>query len=117
MLLFKRDKKWPLIVIKYRLKWGESDGNVATSQLESDTTLFGWLTLFTIKVTIKCIGPTYNEMRFKIDLFNYEGVFLQFFSPMSQKQTKLVFHVYGSKGPINYLIGKLVLFGEAKLVR
>lgn len=117
LLLFSRSKKWPLIVIKYKLKWGKSEGNVATAHLETDTTLFGWLTLFTIKVEAKLIGPAYNEMRFRIDRFNYEGFFIQFFTPLGQKQTKLVFHVYGSKGPINYLIGKLILFGETLLVR
>lgn len=103
-------------MIKYKSLWAGSQENVATFELTSDTTLFGWLTLFTTKVTIKLIGPAYNEIRFKMGLFNFEGIYTQVFVPLSHHQTKIVFNLYGSRGPINYLLGKILLFGESQIV-
>lgn len=116
--LLNRIKKWKILEHYWDAKWTEGPNkHQATVELFNLNTFFG-IRLFTFQITIKLTGPAHVEIFFQSSFGNLKGAYMEFVTPISPLKNRIVYHTYVEKrGLLSYLMGKIFLYAEAKMVK
>lgn len=118
--LLNRIKKWKIFEHNWAAQWSEGPApHQATVKMVNPNVLFGRFTLFTLQITILLTGPAHVEIFFESDGFlgKMKGAYMEFVTPISPLKNRIVYHTWiERKGILSYLIGKFLLYAEAKMV-
>lgn len=118
--LFNRIKKWKIFEHNWAAQWSEGPApHQATVKMVNPNVLFGRFTLFTLQITIILTGPAHVEIFFESDGFlgKLKGAYMEFVTPISPLKNRIVYHTWiERKGILSYLMGKFLLYAEAKMV-
>ena len=103
-------------------EWGaewhtdEKDKHVARIRITQNFTLFG-LTLISLDISVAQVGPSLVLLRFTCPQYNISGLFSQAVVSVASNKQRVIHHVYLRQSVVGRLFSRLLLFGEANMVR